>query len=54
MLLLFDVCSCFIVAVCFFVYTIVVVVLVLFMLVVLLDFPLAYLVSNSCYYFVIL
>ncbi len=38
-LLLFNVCSCFVVAVCFFVYTVVVIVLVLFLLVVLLDFP---------------
>jgi hypothetical protein len=41
MLLLFDVHSCFIVAVCFFIYTVVVIDLVLFMLVVLLDFSLA-------------
>jgi hypothetical protein len=54
MLLLFNVSSCFAVAVCFFVYTVVVIILVLFMLVVLLDFPLACLVSNSCYYFFVL
>jgi hypothetical protein len=54
MLLLFDIHSCFVVVVCLIVYTVVVIVLVLFMPVVLLDFPLTCLVSNSCYYFIIL
>ncbi len=52
--MMLNVCSCSVVAVSFFVYTVVVIIIVLFMLVVLLDFSLAFLVSNSCYYFVVL